>query len=1121
MSIRVALHHKTVYNYDRPIHLGPQTVRLRPAPHCRTPVTSYSLTVKPEDHFENWSQDPFGNFVSRCIFEKKTTRFEVTVDLTVDMAVINPFEFFIDDYAEQFPFEYEQSLKDDLKPFLVVRENGEHLQEYLKCVDLTPRRTIDFLVDVNQKLQQAINYKIRMDPGVQTCEETLSSKEGSCRDSAWLLMQILRHYGFATRFVSGYLIQLAPDVKSLDGPSGPENDFTDLHAWTEVFMPGAGWVGLDATSGLLVSEGHIPLACTPLPTTAAPIEGALEPAEVEFEFEMSLERVHEDPRVTKPYTDDQWNKIASLGNDVEKILQEGDVRLTMGGEPTFVSIDDMEGEEWTEAAVGPEKYKLSDELTCRLRNRFAPGALLHYGQGKWYPGEPLPRWAMTCLWRKDGEPIWNNQKLLANTEKIAPKTATQAAEFAVTLCQHIGVDTQFVRPAYEDVWNVINDEQKLPVNVDPKDFDLNKAEERAKLSRALDRGITEPVGFVLPLKRPWWQANAKWQSGPWPFRGPKLFLIPGDSPVGLRLPIGSLPKSKDPNDTRPDIHQIDPFEPRDVLPGYVELRNAVNQTSLNMKETRTQFQKRSEEENSLVALEEQSNQQALEMQSQFNESPIVRTALCVEPRDGKICVFMPPVGTLEDYLELTTAIESTAESLDLPVVVEGYLPPYDPRVEMVKVTPDPGVIEVNVQPASSWDELVDITNTIYEEAHLCRLGTEKFQLDGRHTGTGGGNHVVMGGKTPEDSPFLRRPQLLGSLIAYWNNHPSLSYLFSGLFIGPTSQAPRADEGRQDIIYELQIALDQMKKHSNPPPWLVDRLFRHLLTDLTGNTHRAEFCIDKLYSPDSSTGRLGLLEFRAFEMPPHPQMSLTQQLLLRSMVAKFWNEPYEEKMIDWGTRLHDQFMLPHFLTVDFKSVIADLNESGIPIESEWFIPHMEFRCPQIGDVTYDDMKLEIRQALEPWYVLGEQAASGGTTRYVDSSLERLEVKVTGAFADKYAITCNGRKLPLQPTETAGTFVAGVRFRGWQPPNCLHPTIPIHVPLVFDIIDTWKKRSIGGCRYHIDNAGGLNPTSFPVNALEAESRRACRFFKFGHTPGHVEVREERPNPKFPTTLDLRRD
>ncbi|QDU91693.1 hypothetical protein Pla175_51230 [Pirellulimonas nuda] len=1110
MPIRVALHHKTSYHYDRRVSLGPQAVRLRPAAHCRTPVSAYSLKIEPDDHFINWQQDPFGNFIARLLFHTPTDKFSVTVDLVAEMTTINPFNFFVADEAAEFPFKYDSDLRHDLLSFLEPAKETPRFLEYFHSLDATPRRTLDFVVDINQRLQKDISYLIRMEPGVQSPEETLTTGSGSCRDSAWLLAELLRKFGMASRFVSGYLIQLAPDVKPLDGPPGPEADFTDLHAWTEVFLPGAGWIGLDPTSGLLAGEGHLPLAATPMPQTAAPISGGVEPCECEFEFDMTVTRVHEDPRVTKPYTDAQWDAVDRLGAEVDARLVAGDVRLTMGGEPTFVSIDDMEGAEWNTAAVGPMKQQRSDQLIRRLRDRFAPGGLMHYGQGKWYPGESLPRWSYACLWRADGEPIWSNPKLFGEVSEPGEASIEEAARLLGGLCDRLMVDDRWARPAYEDPLHTLSIEQRLPTDVDPTKFDLDSPEERRRLAKMLERGAARPVGYVLPLTRAWWQARPRWTSGPWPFRSDRLLLVPGDSPVGLRLPLESLPKVGVADLGR--FYPEDPHRPRTGLPEYERLREAARQRAQDPVEATITRQERRDALYETPAWDEEGPPPLAPL-------GVVRTAMCIEPRDGRLHIFMPPVHTLEDYLELVAAIEETAETLDTPVVIEGYLPPADHRLKVIKVTPDPGVIEVNIQPGSNWDELKEITQGVYEDAHQTRLGTEKFQLDGRHSGTGGGNHLVLGGPTPGDSPFLRRPDMLRSLIGYWNNHPSLSYLFSGLFIGPTSQAPRVDEGRRDAMYELELAFKQVPDFGSTPPWLVDRVFRNLMVDLTGNTHRAEICIDKLFSPDSSTGRLGLVELRAFEMPPHVRMSLVQQLLVRALTVMFWEKPHTDPLIHWGTALHDRFMLPLPLTKDFDRVLSDLAEAGMRLDPAWFAPHIEFRCPRIGVFEREGIEVELRTAIEPWYVLGEEPGGGGTARYVDSSVERLQVLVDGLVTDRYALACNGVRVPLKPTGQVGQHFSGVRYRAWQPPSCLHPTIPVNTPLVFDLVDLHNHRSLGGARYYVDHPGGINSANFPVNALEAESRRGGRFTEIGHTGGRLEPRTLPRHPDFPHTLDLR--
>ncbi len=1092
--LHVALTHKTTYQYDKRVSMGPQIVRLRPAPHSRTPILSYSLTIEPKDSFVNWQQDPFGNYQARIVIPEKTSSFSVTVDLVADMAVINPFDFFVEDSAKDWPFNYDPLVLKELGPYLEVDPAGPLLTRYLAGIPRQPTNTIDFVVDLNRRLHAHVSYLIRMEPGVQTPEDTLAKASGSCRDSGWLLVQILRHLGLAARFVSGYLIQLTADVKALDGPTGAEADFTDLHAWTEVYLPGAGWVGLDPTSGLLAGEGHIPLAATPHPVSAAPITGGHEAAEVSFGFDMSVTRIRETPRVTKPYSDETWLQIENAGHVVDARLKAGDVRLSMGGEPTFVAANDMDGAEWNIAAVGPTKKAYAEDLIRRLQARFAPGSLIHTGQGKWYPGEQLPRWAYSIYWRADGEPLWQQPRLLASEKAGRPATIEDAGRFMEALCGQIGLPADSAIAAYEDAGYFALVEQRLPVGIEPRNNKLEDPAERERLVRVFDWGVTKAKSFVLPIQA-WHSADRgrRWATERWALRRERLFLVPGDSPSGYRLPLASLPSI--PALDYPHVLPRDPFAEAAALP----------KRSIIMQRRPA------------VALE---SPQAGPPQADIHGA--VRTALVVEERDSQLYVFMPPLPDAEDYAALVAAIEETAKAVDIPVFVEGYAPPADPRLNVLKVTPDPGVIEVNVQPARSWDEAVGITTALYEEAHQARLATEKFMLDGRHTGTGGGNHIVLGGITPADSPFLRRPDLLASIVSYWQNHPSLSYLFAGLFIGPTSQAPRADEGRHENLHELEIALAQIPDPAkgSVQPWLVDRIFRNLLVDVTGNTHRAEICIDKLYSPDSPTGRLGLVEFRSFEMPPHARMSLAQQLLLRSLVAMFWEKPYRKKLIRWGTALHDRFMLPHFVWSDFADIIADLREAGIPIEGEWFKPHFEFRFPLLGRTSAAGVEVQIRQALEPWHVLGEEGIVGGTARYVDSSLERVEVKARGMTGDRFAVTCNGVALNMAPTSTSGEVVAGVRYRAWWPPSALHPTIPTHVPLVFDLVDTWTGRSLAGCRYHVSHPGGRSFETFPVNAYEAEGRRLARFETAGHTAGAVRPLAVPVNPDYPFTLDLRR-
>ena len=1111
MSIRIGLTHRTAYSYDRPVKMGPQIIRLRPAPHCRTPIVSYSQTIKPDDHFLNWQQDPFGNYLARVVIPEKTREFSVQIDLVADMIAINPFDFFLEESAQYPPFTYDPDLARDLKPYIETNMKGGEFEAFLKKAEKIwtagnskDQSTVDTLVALNQLVEKRIGYVIRMEPGVQTPEETLTLNKGSCRDSSWLLVNIFRRLGLAARFVSGYLVQLTADQAAVNGPNGPTEDFTDLHAWVEVYIPGAGWVGLDPTSGLFAGEGHIPLAATPAPQSAAPISGGLEPCEVEFDFEMKVERLIDPPRHSKPLTIQQTDEIQSAGRQIDELLQSGDVRLTMGGEPTFVSATSRDAPEWTTDAVGPTKRVFADQLIHRLKKQFAPDGLLTHGQGKWYPGEPLPRWAFALYWRNDGQPLWRNTELIQKEDGPANFGPDEAEVLARAIAERLDIDTDCAQAVFEDPAEIILGEANLPVNLDPEDPKLKNSEERRTLARAFEQGLGRPKGFVIPLQSQQGQNKQgryfDWMSEIWETRRGRLFLVPGDSPAGFRLPLKAL-SELDPV-LYPGLIQVDPFAIPSQLPPPKPLPPRIQQQYAPAKGGAGERPKPDHKPDRSTI------------------QPGIRTAMSVEHRDGHLCVFLPPVVAAEAFIDLISAVEEAAEMTGLPVRLEGYPPPKDPRINEIKVTPDPGVIEVNVQPTSTWDDLTHLTRTLYEEARQCGLDASSFLVNGRPTGSGGGSHIVLGGSNPADSPFLRRPDLLGSIIRFWQNHPALSYFFAGTFIGPTSQSPRIDEARHDQLYEMELALKQLPDmDQQAPPWLVDRILRHLLVDVTGNTHRAEICIDKLYSPDGPTGRLGLVEFRAYEMPPHPEMNLAQQLLIRALIAWFWKTPYTAPLKPFGTALNDEFMLPSILKADLHQILKEVSEgTGVQLAPEWFDAHFEFRFPFIGRTQIDGVQIELRHALEQWNVLGEEGAVGGTARFVDSSLERIQVEISGDLKGRQML-CNGITLPLQQVSDDASKVCGVRFRTWLPASCLHPTIQTHGPLTFDLYDPRMSRSIGGCTYFPTHPGGRNFETRPINSLEAEGRRLASFDPNGHTPGNFVPRACDQDPKFVHTLDLR--
>jgi uncharacterized protein (DUF2126 family) len=796
---------------------------------------------------------------------------------------------------------------------------------------------------------------------------------------------------------------------------------------------------------------------------------------------MFIARLGHEPQPTKPYTEDEWSRLQDAANAVDEALARHGVVITMGGEPTFCAREDAELPEWNGAALGASKWKYGMRLATELRRRMFPGGILFQRMGKHYPGESLPRWALDVIGRKDGSPLWHEEGRHAGA--ISDERVRLVAE---EIAAALGVPG-FVMPAYEDPWFAISTEHNLPVDLDPVRVELDDPMERRFLARMLTRGLRRPAGFALPLRK----HDGRWHSQLWEFRREQLFLLPGDSPMGLRLPldrVGGDPWLLD----EPDV-VTDPRDPRLADPD----------------------------------LEEQTRLMGVEAPApRFGTS--IRTALCVELRDDhagqpRLHVFLPPFAVEAEFIEVVNVVDEITSREGIEVVLEGYPPRRGPALSSISITPDPGVLEVNVPPTATMPDYVALQHEVFDAALHSGLHSEKFLVDGRLAGSGGGHHIVFGGPSTLESPFLKRPDLLASLVTFCQHHPSLSFLFTGLFVGPTSQAPRIDEARMDSLYELEIALREAFATvgaTDVPPWKADHLFRHLLTDVTGNTHRAEISIDKLFSPHGPTGRQGLVELRAFEMPPHPRMVVAQMLLVRALLASFVAQPYDKPLVRWGQRLHDQFLLPYWLWSDLEDVLAYLRERGFPLDADLYRPFLELRCPLVGALRSEGVVLEVRNAIEPWHVLGEEPAHAGTVRYVDSSLERVEVRALGVVPERHCVLVNGRELPLRAGRRADDWVGGVRFRAWAPPHSLHAHLGIHHPLHFDVLDRWTGRSVGACQYHVWHPEGRAFHAPPLTRFEAAARRSQRFTVGSHTPFPVSSAPATPHGEQPWTLDLRR-
>ncbi|HUJ61520.1 MAG TPA: transglutaminase family protein [Kofleriaceae bacterium] len=1065
--MRVLVQHRSRYRYPRPALLGPQVIRLRPADHARARVESYRLDVTPE-HRVHWQRDPHGNHVARVTFKagQRIESLDLVVELALDVRPVNPFDFFVDARAKTAPFRYPDELAGELAAFLDTGDPAYRLgRRAIGLLGDVPasQDTIDLLVALNAQVKQRVAYVIRDEPGVWTPEDTLANGRGSCRDSAALLVALLRARGIAARFVSGYLVQLADEGMIPNEPKGVARDVVDLHAWAEAYVPGAGWIGLDGTSGLLTGEGHLPLACTASPAHAAPLDGTSELAAERVEFSTTICRLGHEARPTAPFTDATWDELLAASDRADQALVAAGLALTVGGEPTFVARDGQAAEEWQGGALGPDKWRRGRALAGELRDRLAAGGIVLHRMGKQYPGESLPRWALDVIAR-DGAPLWP-----ARPDLRHEVTRDAARRLGERIAAQLGCAPE-LHAAFEDPWEVVRAEAALPVELDPRAAGLDDPDERRRLAAVLDRGAGEIVGWVLPIARD----GDAWRSARWRLRRSELFLVPGESPIGLRLPLASL------DDAEPQPAWADAPEADDPRQDKIETGTATAGTGPST----------------------------------------IRTALCIEPRGDTLWVFVPPCARGSEFVALIGAIERARAELGVACELEGYAPPPSPELRRFAITPDPGVLEVNLPPVATGRAAAELHAAVFDAALACGLTSERYLLDGRAAGSGGGNHITLGGPAPLASPWLQRPDVLASAITFVQHHPALSYLFSGLFVGPTSQAPRVDEARHDALVELELALPRLHDREQPPPaWLVDALLRHLLVDVAGSTHRAELSIDKLFDPHAPFGRQGLVELRAFEMPPHPRMAAAQVILARALVTALAAAPYRHALVRWGGELHDRFLLPFWMWRDFEDALAELARAGVELPAGAYRPFVELRCPLIGALDAGGGTLELRNAIEPWHVLGEETTRTGTARYVDSSLERVELRAIGLDEERYVVAVNGIAVPLRRAGGRDVRVGGVRFRAWCPPHALQPHLGIHHPLRVDVVDTWAERGVAGAAYHVWHPEGRAFDAPPLTRVEAAARRAQRFTLAGPSPSPLRPRRVAPHPDQPYTLDLR--
>ena len=1082
---RIALRHCIHSRFDRPVALSTHWLRLRPAPHTRGRLTAFSLRVEPALHFLNWVRDPFENHLARLDLPEPVTHMVVEVEIIAELAAVNPFDFLLDADAVRHPFRYPPQLARELAPYLSPVACGDATGRWVSHLERGPVATLDRLEQVNRAVNQQFRVHDDPDPlpGPVDLEQVVGTGAGSSWELAWLLTVALRSLGLAARFCSGYRVILVE--------SGP--DHAEHCAWSEVYLPGAGWVGLDPAAGVFTGECHVPLATAPEPSRVGPLLGYREACEEQCSSSVDVQRlVPESP--DSPATGGAWRRVmVAAARTVDDSLREQGLELAQGVRLAFCRDNARDRPEWSTAAPGADKWRAALALGRSLRDALLPGGVLQLGQGEWYGGEALPRWQLRCIARKDGVPMWSNAERQDGPAGEAPPDTDAArdvvvAGFARRLSATLGLGEECWIAARDDVLHRAWAEapQELPR---PSAEVLRDPKARRRLSRELS-ATDRTVGYVLPLA--WDHGSDCWRTAPWPTRRGQLTLLPGDSAIGYRLPLNELP---------------------------------VGQAGLREQEPPAPFWR---------------EPPALPMPQPAvaaGGAPATPgTALCLEHRDGILFVFLPPCPSAERYQALVAAAERAAADAPLPVLLEGYLPPPDPRLRTVQLEPEVGTLEVTLPASSTWDAVDRTVHTTCNRATELGLTTAIKEEDGSLRPLDRRAAWTLSGPTPGASPWLCRPSLLRSLLRYWQRHPSLSFLFAGGRVGPDSWAPRVDEGREDMLYELDVALERVPDGEVDTPWLIDRLLSHLVADPAGHPARAELRLDRLYPPGDDGARCGEVVVQAFAPPLDARLAGLQALLLRAVVAHVARRPEHASFIRWGTALHDRFMLPRVLRDDFRSVLEELRHGGHGLAEAWFQPYLDDMFPPLEAVRHGSLRLLLRPALEPWPVMAEEISGGGMARFIDPAMVRVEVELRGFTPGRHVVVCNGRRVPLQPAGVPGEAVAGVRCKVLNPPATLYPTVPPEDSLVFEVLDAWSGERLGGCTYYPPRPAGVaaaetgaGPRS-PWDAASgppAERASAAPTMPTAGVSGYVEPLADVPpgtapiavvDPDFPYLLDL---